>query len=880
VLALLSTRRSGSRPVSVSVGDSGRFVGRKAELESLETALEMSRTGPGFVAVLGASGIGKSAMLRTFSERVRRRGCRVYEGRCHEAEGVAYKGLDGAIDMLCSDLRAREDVDPIELDPDEAHALSVMFPVLRRVKAFARARAARDADLAPWEVRRKATKALTDLFTGLARFQSVVLFIDDFQWATRDSARLLLDLLSPPAPPILTIVSYNLDAQGHAGVLDEFLKNVEELELQRFELEIQPLSREEVAALLEDGDVADHELDQMLRATKGDPYLLTRAMNSDVDGSPDAADLVRSFRVQLDALSDEERRLLEIVSVSAIPLTQVAACVASGLAAWVPHVVDKLRRSKLVRTLGQSRDGLIEPYHEHVRTNALNAMSDEQHAALHLRLARYLERHSRVDPVILVHHYRCAGARSQARIWSQRAAEDATKALAFSHGANLYRSAAELSEKTEDRIELLVELSAALEQAGRRADAGRVCLEAAALAAKDPGTYTAAELRSRAGEHLILSGHFSEGIELVREALSEVAVTLPESAARSVADTINLTAELATRGVEFTPRDEVDVPAEQLRRVDLELATARALVFTDVRAPWISAKALVDALDAGEPVRVQRALCHFAFANVARAPDHELLEQAIGAAQRLAERDRDDVGLAFASLAKGMLHVQRMEHHAGIRVLREAAHRFSTSGRRMARETAMARVLTGMVCGNYGMDLRLAQEIRERCAADAVEREDMFIRNWVLLLGTWLDLSLGDADAAARNLAEARAAWPNVQDDFFVATSLMHEISHVARSGAAGDVLSPLGLCRRVGVPAGQGEPRGDSRARPEERKGDRRDALCGVPSGGDAGAPGSGQRRSGDGGRRAAVRGRYLGRRRAARSRNAGRAASVPAAR
>jgi hypothetical protein len=576
---------------------------------------------------------------------------------------------------------------------------------------------------------------------------------------------------------MLVIVAFHADAAGRASALDHVLAAVDELEVEQLDVPVEPLDRAAVVELLELRGDARLDVDDVVSETGGDPFLLARVLDSEASRPEMPADLDDVFRTQLDTLEDEERRVLELTSLSATRLTQATACVAAGLTGWSQVAIDRLRREKLLRSLGGGRDALVEPYHERVREAAVEAMTEAHRRALHLRLARFLESHSRVEPEILAHHYRCGHAQARARSWTIQAARDSKRVLAFSHAIDLYREAIDLSDASDWRRHLLVELSETMAEAGLHADAGRVSLEASQLIASGGDIGAAAALRARAGEHLMLSGLFTEGLHLMRQALAEVSVALPDSAAVAVAETINLTAELATTGISFESRDESDVPPALLRRVDLELATARSLAFTDVRAPWISARAMRDALDAGEVTRVQRALCHFAFANVGRAPDLQLIVDAIAEARRLAERMRDDIGLAFVGLAQGMQHVQRMELSAAIKELEAAARRFATSGRRMAREVAICRVLIGLVYGNYGVDMSAARQLRERSTADALQRGDMFILNWLRLLGSWLDLCGNEPADAAENLAKAREAWPNVQDDLFVATSLMHEIS-------------------------------------------------------------------------------------------------------
>jgi serine/threonine protein kinase len=77
------------------------FVGRVAEQAQLAAALDDVRGGRQVtVFVHGESGIGKSSLLRHFSETAAITGTVVLTGRCHEREAVPYKAMDGVIDAL------------------------------------------------------------------------------------------------------------------------------------------------------------------------------------------------------------------------------------------------------------------------------------------------------------------------------------------------------------------------------------------------------------------------------------------------------------------------------------------------------------------------------------------------------------------------------------------------------------------------------------------------------------------------------------------------------------------------------------------------------------------------------------------------------------
>src|SRR5690606_8574784 len=127
-------------------------------------------------------GIGKTSLVSAFARTLDR--VQVHAGRCHEAESVPYKGIDGMIDPLGDTLRRAGDVEYL-IGPG-AGVLAQMFPALRRVDAFARARRDESRSRTPHEARRAASSALRELVRQLAQAAPVVLAVDDLQWADAD----------------------------------------------------------------------------------------------------------------------------------------------------------------------------------------------------------------------------------------------------------------------------------------------------------------------------------------------------------------------------------------------------------------------------------------------------------------------------------------------------------------------------------------------------------------------------------------------------------------------------------------------------------------------------------------------------------------------
>jgi serine/threonine protein kinase len=83
------------------------FVGREAELDAMASACKTADDGRTVVLfVHGPSGIGKSALVEQFLERLEEQRCAVmFAGRCYEQESLPYKACDSLIDALSRYLR-------------------------------------------------------------------------------------------------------------------------------------------------------------------------------------------------------------------------------------------------------------------------------------------------------------------------------------------------------------------------------------------------------------------------------------------------------------------------------------------------------------------------------------------------------------------------------------------------------------------------------------------------------------------------------------------------------------------------------------------------------------------------------------------------------
>lgn len=754
------------------------FAGRARELSTMHASFDAIDDTGAMVLVEGHAGIGKTSLVRTFERSLDPHEIRFYSGRCHEAESVPFKGIDAIVDAISEDLRRRTPLETASLLPRRAAALATMFPVLKRVEAFAQARV-RDTRRSPLEMRRAAVDALRELVTRLSDESRVVLFIDDVQWATVDGLNLLFDLLAPPTPPVLFVIAYRAEAVGRTPALDRLLGRIEhDTSLRTHRLSLPPLSEDEIAELLGSGHAANVAA-VALRETGGHPFLLSRLLRRTIPPGSTGRRmaLARLLDEQLARLSFEARSILEAISLSAAPLTQEAACHAAGLPRWDAAKIDELRLAKLVRSLGRNPRAALEPYHDHVRERLIETMTSERRRAVHANLAEFLEKDRRVDADAIAHHHAAAENAERAIAWMRRAALEATDSLAFARAAELYAKAAAIAVDADDRIDLVIDHADALVLASRRNDAARACLDAQDLARELGVERRVTDLRALAGEHFMLGGDFHQGTALLSEALANVGVVLPETTGVAMAETINMQVALVARGFSFVERADADLPATALRRLDLELAAARSLAQTDIRAPWLSVKALLEALDLGEPRRIQRALVYFGFVNAARLADHPLGDDVLANGEALAWKLQDEIGLAWAVLARGLVLLYRRRIKDSALLLRDAERRFLNLRRPLLREAGLARIGLVTLGGSYGHDLPFAREMSRRWIEEALEHEELTPVTWLRLMSTWVYLADDDVAGARSGVAFARQTWSSVEGEVFSAAALISDIA-------------------------------------------------------------------------------------------------------
>lgn len=597
-----------------------QLFGRSAELETLFHAYSrVSAEHPAVVLVQGDSGIGKTALVEVFSRELAQRGAVVFSARCRERETASYNAVDGLIDDLVRYLDQLPSERAAALLPDGIEELTRIFPALRTasVVAMHADRTPRNAEPDQAALKQHAILAFHDLFAAIASDTPLVLCIDDLQWSDVQSAELLAPMLSQPkAAAVMLVGSSRSIAGGHGSTIDSLyaqggatLPNPQVIQL----APLAPDASESLARELLAKDAETQSLArEIAREAAGSPLFIAELVHHfgvQPAGTPSTTNqtLAQLILTRVAALPADARQLLEVIAVAGIPLSRSAARRSSDLTAnSAEEAIDFLRFHQLARSHGSLEQRSIEMQHDRIREIVLQSIPLALKSRLHLRLAQALEAEPTVQPEIVAGHFFAADQVQNAGRYWIKAADAAFEALAFGRAAELYQRGESLAGLAPPAVAALqVRRAEALAHDGKGAIAADVYL----LAAEEHERDQAIELRRRAAEQLLLSGHLDRGLAVIGVVLRDLGMRTTRTGRRVIPSILMGRILVRMQGLRFTIRKASEISQRDLIRVDASWSIACSLGVLDfMRGADFQNDHLLLALKAGEPRRLLRAL--------------------------------------------------------------------------------------------------------------------------------------------------------------------------------------------------------------------------------------------------------------------------------
>jgi serine/threonine protein kinase len=584
---------------------SSTWIGRADELGALFAQLDAVAKGRPVIAwIHGASGIGKTALLRQFGAMAAdERSARVLTGRCYERETLPYNAVDALVDALTHHLRGLSAEAATALLPPDILDLARLFPVLQGVTAVAATPRRRFEVRDPDEVRRRAFACLRALLGRIGATQPLVLCLDDLQWGDVESARLLVEVLgrrddAPPPPTLLLVGAYRSDEAAGSALLRE-LRGPRGAEGERLvhglDLALGPLTPRDAVALARASAGPGASAEAIAAAGDGNPFMIEELGRC--SWAPGETSLDAMMHARIARLPAPARRLLEVLAVAGRPVPQSVAIEVAAVDAEAHTALHALRIGRFVRVQRQRASAQLEVAHDRLRAASVARLDARALADVHLRLGRALEAGRSAEPEVLALHFQAAGRLDQAAEHLAAAAGQAAAALAFDHAAELYGRAIALGSRLPDAHRELTERRAdALAGAGRPGEAAPLYL-ACAERAPPP---QALDLRRRAAEQLLVSGRLAEGLERIRPVLAALDLDPPSNGARALVALGLRLGRLKLRGTRLRERGH-RMSFEERARIAACGSAARGLAGAfPLQAGAFTAQGLLLALDTGE----------------------------------------------------------------------------------------------------------------------------------------------------------------------------------------------------------------------------------------------------------------------------------------
>ena len=586
------------------------LMGREEELQLLHThwtAVQRERR-PHLVHVSGPAGMGKSAILDTFMDELRKQADDgiaplLLNGRCHERESVPYKAFDAVIDTLTRHLLQLSNSELTALITPDVAALAQIFPVLRRVTAI---------DMMPLQpleledrrgLRRRAALGLKRLLGRLAVVQPLLVVMDNLQWGDLDSAELLASLVERPDPlPALLLLAWRDEDADRSPVLQAIarLGTLEPSDVTRARMHVGPLATEfaeslAMALLPQDGVETRPSARIVAKEAGGNPLFimeLAHFRQSDIaaDGTQTAREVTLDevLQARIENLPTLARHLLEVVAVAGKPLGQKQVFMAAALGREEPAAIARLRNGHYVRTVGVGDGAHIETFHNRIREAAMALMSPTRLQTLHAALLRALTMLPTAggqDVEALADHALGAGDATVGMQYSLVAARRAHSVFANHDAVRRFETVMRLLAARTDsasvalRLEVAEEAAEAARQAGLYEFAHQLLLER--LAAEKSPTKQA-ELHVNLGRIAQERGDTAAALVQLETALRMFGKTPPGTLCQLALEAVGQFSQHLFRA--WTPqfvRNAKDDPSIQ-QRADTMFALIRIYYFIDV----------------------------------------------------------------------------------------------------------------------------------------------------------------------------------------------------------------------------------------------------------------------------------------------------------
>ncbi|NUZ05913.1 serine/threonine-protein kinase [Piscinibacter koreensis] len=592
-------------------------IGREGSLEVLNAALRRTLQGaPHLITVAGESGVGKSSLVEHFtSTSVRDSGALMLCSRCHYQETIRSPALDGIIDGLAEFL-----ADDVLLAPRvsafEYFSLRRLFPVLEAVRFDVQGRLEGEP-LDPFVLIEHALAALCRILVELSASRSLVLWIDDYQWADANSGPFVRRILETTASRILVVISYHPESRSASlEQLDALRASGEALAGRVSHVFLKPLSVEESAAFFADLSGAplstEEERASLAQGTGGLPIFIREIARH---GWGDDQELRRfdpaiALSQRLHSLSPAAHEVLALTALCDLPMDEAALLSVDGISSDAKAAVTSLCQGHFLKKIADKEGSRIAVFHDRIRRAVVGLLQPERKRLLHKRIADVLMQSPNPDLRAVVAQLLGAELTTQASGVAVLAARQEANRLNFATAADFLALAIQHEDASGQLSDMHAELGMLLANAGASRKAAQAYLRSLeTLDHSCSPRLHVAQLKVHAAEQFLCAGLLASGIDLLRNVFADLSLPYPHDQ-RSATRTATLNRLLfALRVGRAAASPAGNVPAETLLRLDTLWVAAKGTcmldyVVGDAMASWY----LRESVEAREPTRLLRAV--------------------------------------------------------------------------------------------------------------------------------------------------------------------------------------------------------------------------------------------------------------------------------
>jgi predicted ATPase/DNA-binding SARP family transcriptional activator len=438
------------------------FVGREKEQASLAEAIRASNQGESkVVAISGEIGAGKTRLVEQCLQRWESEGIAIFRARCYlQEDSLPYQPFIDALRAYLPNLNLAH---LARLDNLWVFEVSKLLPELRHLLPHLLP----GPQLFPEQEQNRLFEGMAQFFAHLSQNSTIVLFLDDLDYADGPSIKMLHYLSRRLAQThVLLLFTIRLTSLAERPDVQDLVWSLKRSDLM-INIKLDHLTKQIVDKFLQDVLPGTRQMPQLkevlYQSSGGNPFFLVelvRALRENQLPSyeklpiPDSVNEVIQHRLgRLDEMSLQALRTASVFGTRFD--SAVLRKMFPGQEEKLVEVITRLIEWHWIEPLPGSRSGIYDFSHGLVREVVYQQIPAELCQLLHQRIANALQSSGFPEGEIagiLALHFAESGDTAQAREYALKAAEHSQRLYAFREAMAYYQQALGIESQQDTTI--------------------------------------------------------------------------------------------------------------------------------------------------------------------------------------------------------------------------------------------------------------------------------------------------------------------------------------------------------------------------------------------------------------------------------------------